>query len=291
MPPGNEFTFALAVASPESAIENRIARIRAFVGDFPTQKDAAEALGVSPPQLSKALSPSSTSEGRLDSIEAAIARRKLEAIERGEAREESKGGLVVPGASRDFRPDTTVVYHGTIRAGASSSHFIFGEGEELDRERWEMARDFVYEVTMGRLSLRDGDHAMRLKGWSMKRPNGGLDNGQLIFYRPAEDLLSGERYVLDLRFIDTDTHRAVCKRVQVLVDGSIILRSDNRGNGYQDEFLRYKGDHFVHEFLDERIEVRVVGRVIWPDESDEEREIRVISHLIESMASSSPAHA
>lgn len=280
--------------SEGAGVEERVAQIRAFIAGFETQKAAAEALGVSDSTLSKALNVEKTTPGRLASIEAAIARRKLEAIEgRGGRALAPAGGLIVPGHSHDFPPDITVLYDGTIRAGASAAEFVFGEGEELDVERWEMARAWVYEITMGRLWLQPGDRAIRIQGFSMKKPNGhGLDDGQLVFYRPTDELLTGQRYVLQLHFWDTSTFRAVCKRVQVLVDGSLILRSDNRGSGYQDELLRFKvgghdiGEHFVHDLLNERIKLKVVGRVLWPDETDEERDIRTISQMIEAMAAS-----
>ena len=57
---------------------DRIAQLQAFVDDFPTQKKAAEAVGVSESSLSKALNPATTTDGRLRSLEGAVARWKLQ---------------------------------------------------------------------------------------------------------------------------------------------------------------------------------------------------------------------
>jgi len=59
------------------ALLPRIEAIQAFATGFPTQKAAADAIGASASQLSKALNPDSATEGRVESIEGKIARWKL----------------------------------------------------------------------------------------------------------------------------------------------------------------------------------------------------------------------
>lgn len=77
MPSGNILPLLRDVATSDPDLSDRIAAVRAFVEDFGSQKDAADAIGISQPNLSKALNPEKSTAGRLDTVEGLIARWQL----------------------------------------------------------------------------------------------------------------------------------------------------------------------------------------------------------------------
>ena len=90
------------------SLSDRVGHVAQFVGTYATQKAAAEDLGLSPSQLSKALNVEAATPGRLATVEGAIAQRKLRARGSDEVERETSqalglietGGRVPPGYTR-----------------------------------------------------------------------------------------------------------------------------------------------------------------------------------------------
>lgn len=84
---------------------NRLAKVRAVVDSFPSQKSFAEAAGLDQPQVSKALSIKTTTAARLAPLESAIARKKLGDISEGKSKS-GKPGLRIAEELTNFNKST-----------------------------------------------------------------------------------------------------------------------------------------------------------------------------------------
>lgn len=202
-------------------------------------------------------------------------------------------GVSLP-APVDTQAVTTVSVFTTIRAsgGPGFSVDLF-DGEE-DR-RLKAAKEILGCI----LGFRPPDHlgAIYVVGDSMvdpRSPSGGLPDGQLILFEPVAsfaDFQSGARHVL----VDDGRwgRRVLVKRLYLGLDGTLTVASDNPRLGEPEERLIPDDDAEVGEgtsgrLLSERtgtrVDVTVVGRVVWPRESDDERAVRAVTEALERLA-------
>lgn len=286
------FLLPVSLSDERQAIREAVEAVGAPVGP----KEIAEATGL-PPASVRNMMPEMFQAGQLDKV--------------------ARGAYVVPakpsgdgapapppvgkdsGGADDVSADTsparrtgaddeiTIRVHTGIRVGAAlpGGGYQLADASEDETDPWRVARRRMYEL-LG-VWLEDTDEAIYIEGLSMKRPGGGLDDGQLVIFRPCPDFVSGQRHVFQAATVDTDDYRLFCKRVQTFADGSIRLISDNRSAGFTDEDMsRLKDGTYVHMLHGANVKLMLGGRVIWPREQDDEREIRLITQTIERLASS-----
>ena len=201
-------------------------------------------------------------------------------------------GVSLP-APIDTQAETTVSVFTTIRAsgGPGFSVDLF-DGEE-DR-RLTAAKEILGCL----FGFRPADHlgAIYVEGDSMvdpRSPSGGLPDGQLILFEPIAsfaDFRSGARHVL----VDDGRwgRRVLVKRLHLGLDGALTVASDNPQFGEPEERLVPAPDAeasdgapaLVSERTGARVDVTVVGRVVWPRETDDERTVRAMTEALERLA-------
>lgn len=174
------------------------------------------------------------------------------------------------------------VYH-SIRPAAGTPDRFLVEGDEDDADR-HLHSKRIFQELLG-FWPPDDMRGTYIEGWSMKRENGGLDNGQLVLYRPVHAIDSGRRYLLTVVDLDTGDISPLCKRLQLFVGGGLKIISDNPGAGVEDEVLLPNGnDELVNQRTGRHVKIRIAGLVVWPRESDDEREVRTVTRTIEQLA-------
>jgi transcriptional regulator with XRE-family HTH domain len=123
-----------------------------------------------------------------------------------------------------------------------------------------------------------------IDGDSMATTEGPYEDGQLVLYRPVEQLQGGERYLLLVEDVSTGDWRLLFKRVQVYAGGGIKIISDNKAAGLEDETLLPNDEgQLVHQTTGVPVHMRTVGRVLWPDPNQAADEVTVITRTIERL--------
>ena len=202
-------------------------------------------------------------------------------------------GLSLP-TPTDNAATTTISVFTDIRAsgGPGFSVDLF-DGDE-DR-RLEAAKELLFCL----VGIRPADHlgAIYVEGDSMVDPrsaSGGLPDGQLILFEPSTsfaDFRSGARHVLVHE--GPWGRRVLVKRLHLGLDGALTVASDNPRLGDLEERLVPAPDSeaaedgtpaFVSERTRERVDVTIVGRVVWPRETDDEQTVRAVTEALERAA-------
>ena len=124
---------------------------------------------------------------------------------------------------------------------------------------------------------------VRVKGTSMRRKYGGIEDGQVVLYLPtrsADDVVDGARHVLTVS--EGEDSRVLVKRVQLFTGGGLKLMADNPAAGVEDEVLVPDGEGgLVHALTRQPAHIQFVGRVVWPDEYADESAIRLVGQTID----------
>ena len=204
-------------------------------------------------------------------------------------------GLSLP-APVDTQAETTVSVFTTLRASGGPGFSVDPFDGEEDR-RLTAAKELLGCL----LGFRPPDHlgAIYVEGDSMvdpRSPSGGLPDGQLILFEPLAsfaDFRSGARHVL----VDDGRwgRRVLVKRLHLGLDGALTVASDNPRIGEPEERLVPAPDAeggagaeglpaLVSERSGARVDVTVVGRVVWPRETDDERAVRAVTEALERLA-------
>lgn len=188
--------------------------------------------------------------------------------------------------------ETVVSVYTDIRASG-------GPGFSVDLLDGDEARRLsaAKELLTALLGFRPPDAlgALYVEGESMVNPrarSGGLPDGQFVLFEPLSgiaDFVSGARYVLV-----ADDHawgrRVHVKRLHLGLDGVLTVASDNPRAPAPEERLVPDPDgepgQLVHATSGRPVSVAVVGRVVWPRESDDERTVRAVTETIERLVAS-----
>lgn len=113
-----------------------------------------------------------------------------------------------------------------------------------------------------------------------------LEDGDMVLYRPEAQLDGGGVYMLLL------DGALVAKRVQKIPGGGYHIISDNKFHGYKDAML-VPGDGAYSESLvnpetGRPVDMRVVGRIIWPRRSTDKLHIKQVTALIQGLMTGAP---
>ena len=183
----------------------------------------------------------------------------------------------------------TVYTH--IRASAGPGIFGWEPADESDALRVERSKQLFAEMVG--FWPPDAMEGIRVEGHSMRRPDGGIADGQIILYLPVTSIDSGDRYVLAVQDDEGDLDtRIVVKRVQAFFGGGIKIISDNPAAGVDDEVLIPDPDRgLVNERTGRVVTIGVLGRVIWPTNHVAETVALAVSHAIERLVGNGMIHS
>jgi phage repressor protein C with HTH and peptisase S24 domain len=145
------------------------------------------------------------------------------------------------------------------------------------RHRVEVPRHFIAQIIGFMPPRRVG--VMFAEGDSM-RPT--IEDDEMILYKPAEDVASGGIYVL---WRDSGL---IVKRVQKLSGGGYRLISDNKYHDYRDETLvptdTSNGHLLKNKETGRTVDLRVVGKVIFPRRDTDRLHVKQVAEIIKSVA-------
>jgi phage repressor protein C with HTH and peptisase S24 domain len=164
-----------------------------------------------------------------------------------------------------------------VKAEAGSGRVVYPDEAE---HTIELPRHFISRI-LGFSPPREVG-VMTADGDSM-RPT--IQDGDLILYRPAEEVRGGGVYVL---LIDD---RQIVKRVQTISGGGYRIISDNSYHGYADETLVPADDHtdaLVNEETGRSVDLRVVGSVIFPRRDTDHLHVQQVAEIIRGMTNGDP---
>lgn len=168
-----------------------------------------------------------------------------------------------------------------VRPAAGNGNVIY-EAEERNPDTLIQSK-WLFEQILG-FWPPDDMRGTYIDGDSMSTVEGPYDDGQLILYRPVEELTSGERFLLLVEDVSTGDWRLLFKKVQVYAGGGIKIISDNKAAGLEDETLLPNDEgKLVHQTTGLPVQMRVVGRVLWPDPDQAANEVTVITRTIERL--------
>lgn len=190
------------------------------------------------------------------------------------------GEKEAPAPSTETGDSFTLRIFYDVRPSAGNGRLIYG-ADEQDEAQLEESK----QLFKGLLGFRPPDdlRGVYIDGRSMAPM---FQDGQLVLYEPVERMESGERYVLLVEDQTTGDWNLLFKRVQVFTGGGLKLISENPGLGLDDETLLPDDDgKLIHQTTGLPVNVRVVGRVLWPSGRDEARQVQLVTQTIERLAS------
>ena len=168
--------------------------------------------------------------------------------------------------------------YGSVHPGAGGGRLVYAV-DEGDKDEYLHSRRIFHDL-LGFWPPEDL-RGVYIRGESMEP---GLTDGQLVLYRPTRNLVSGHRYLLLIEDPLTGDWPLYVKRLQVMAGGGIKIISDNPGLGIEDELLVPNDEgELIHQRTMRRVQLRVVGRVLWPRDDDEEGQVRLITRTIERL--------
>lgn len=179
--------------------------------------------------------------------------------------------------------ETTVAVYTDVRASGGPG-FLVGDVDGDEARRLSTPK----EILTALLGFWPGDGlgAIYVVGDSMVDPtaaSGGLPDGQLVLFEPVASVLSGHRHVLT---VDDSAWgpRVLVKRLHIALDGSLTVASDNPHAEVPAERLLPGPDGaLTHAETGRPVDLAVVGRVVWPRESDDERTVQSVTRAIERL--------
>ena len=194
--------------------------------------------------------------------------------------------LLVRGGGYFENAETGVltIYDGSdVQAGAGSNGFGF-----------EVFEDTAIEVRYYQQMMYDllgfwppeNMRGMRVAGHSMMPT---IEPGQLVLYNPMrnlEGIITRRRYIISLMNVKTETWTPMAKQiVRRSTDGFRIV-SENRSLGEPDTvLLAEKGQaRYTRQDSGERVEMAVLGEILWPQPGESDRSKKVIAETLEVLA-------
>jgi Peptidase S24-like len=176
--------------------------------------------------------------------------------------------------------ELTVYTH--VRASAGPGLFGWEPSEDGDVLQVSYSKRLIAEL-LGFVPPPN-TRAIRVDGWSMKRPNGGIDSGQIVLYQPVEQIASGRRHILGVLEEGSEDVRILVKRVQAFIGGGLKIIADNRAAGIEDEvLLPTESGALMNERTKRVARVGVLGTLLWPSEYEDEQTIRTVNVAIERL--------
>lgn len=169
--------------------------------------------------------------------------------------------------------------HHKIKAGASNGGHINYETDVAESESHEYSRE-LFKHLLG-FSPPPDLEGVYVTGHSMEP---GLQDDQLVLYKPVSDIVSGKRYVVHLYDPMTADWYTRVKRLDRIVGGGLRIISDNpRINDTVCTLNEH--DKLVNEETGRTVDIRIIGRVLWPREDTDAAQmdylIRAINHYID----------
>jgi len=172
------------------------------------------------------------------------------------------------------------IYH-DVRPSAGNGNIIH-QIQELDPDTLTQSK-WLFKQLIG-FWPPDDMVGMYIDGESMKTVEGPYEDGQLIFYQPAEEFTSGDRFILCVEDASTGDWRLLFKRVQTYAGGGIRILSDNKDAGIEDEtLLPNEEGQLIHQTTKLPVRLRAVGRVLWPDPDQRAEDVALITETIERL--------
>lgn len=210
-------------------------------------------------------------------------KRKEKVAEIAKLGEPKPGDPGLPVRRREARSGsdtfTLVIYPGvTASCGPGRLVDIVQEDDAL---RYQLTRVF-FRALLGfdpPTELR----GIQVEGTSME-PD--IRHGQYVLYVPPGEIETGKRYLYQIEDLQTNDWTLYLKRLQRYHGGGVKVISDNHGLGIEDEvLLPEKGGVLRHKETGCLVKMHLVGRVLWPREGDDSNETRILSQMIERLAS------
>ena len=132
-------------------------------------------------------------------------------------------------------------------------------------------------------------HGLRVTGNSMAP---AIESGQLVLFDPVDKIggiISGERYIVSLRNVKTDTWHPLAKTLYRRDNGGWRIVSDNRRAGLPDTVLvEEPGKHrYARADTGEEVDMAVLGKVLWPEIGISEESRQIVSETLETLVSES----
>lgn len=171
-----------------------------------------------------------------------------------------------------FREDATLTVFTEVEAEAGSGRVQYPEEA---RHTIDIPRHFISKILGFTPPSRVG--VMTASGDSM-RPT--IQDGDLILWRPAEEVRGGGIYVILL------DGRQVVKRVQTIPGGGYKIISDNDFHDYDNTILvpSDNGEALLNNETGRSVDMRVVGSVIFPNRDTDTMHVKQVAEIIRSVA-------
>ena len=189
----------------------------------------------------------------------------------------------LPLPTRSDARETTVAVYTDVRASGGPG-FLVGDVDGDEARRLSTPK----EILAALIGVWPSDvlGGIYVVGDSMVDPSavsGGLPDGQLVLFEPADSVLSGHRHVVS---VDSDAWgpRVLVKRLHIGLDGSLAVASDNPlAEVPAERLLPDAMGGMTHAETGRPVDLAVVGRVVWPRESDDERTVKSVTRAIERL--------
>lgn len=174
---------------------------------------------------------------------------------------------------------TLTVYH-QVEAGAADNGHINYAADLQQADTAEYPRELFHDLLgFWPPAEMQGVYA---RGVSMEP---GVRDERLVLYKPVNDVVSGTRYVVHIYDPMTGDWYTRVKRLHRLTGGGLRIISDNPR--VEDETLILnENDKLVNEETSRPVNIRIIGRVLWPTAETDEERVQTITQTLQQLASS-----
>ena len=174
---------------------------------------------------------------------------------------------------------TLTVYH-QVEAGAADNGHINYAADLQEADTAEYPRELFHDL-LGFWPPAEMQ-AVYARGVSMEP---GVRDERLVLYKPVNDVVSGTRYVVHIYDPMTGDWYTRVKRLHRLTGGGLRIISDNPRVADETLILN-ENEKLVNEETGRPVNLRVIGRVLWPTAETDEERVQTITQTLQQLASS-----